>query len=178
MAISAAETIVIRHGYHHLNARRVAIEIGYTVGTLYLLFQNFDDLILQVNGRTLDALNQALEKEMRYKADIKALALAYLRFAESHVNQWKLLYEYHPQTSQRPDWYREKIERLFSLVEAVLRNEGSDITPDHYRISALALWGAIHGICSLKMDERLQLAGDLPVEEVVSFLIVRFLRGN
>ncbi|MFC1797586.1 helix-turn-helix domain-containing protein [Pseudomonadota bacterium] len=35
---------MVEHGYEGLSARKVAAAIGYTVGTLYLVFENLDDL--------------------------------------------------------------------------------------------------------------------------------------
>ena len=45
-----AERIVAEHGHSGLSARKVASAIGYTVGTLYLVFDNLDDLVLQVRA--------------------------------------------------------------------------------------------------------------------------------
>ena len=44
----------LRHG--RLTARKVAQAIGYAPGTLYNLFRNRDEMILHLNGRTLDRL--------------------------------------------------------------------------------------------------------------------------
>lgn len=175
-AIAAAEAIVVAHGYRSLNARRVAAEMDYTAGTLYLLFKNFDELIMQVNGRTLDALYRALARNAADQGGVAALAAAYVRFARRHNQRWKLLYEYHPISSEsRPAWYREKVERLFELVESALQRENSDIPPAQHRVAATALWGAIHGICTLEQDERLSLSIDRSAEEIAQYLVQRFL---
>lgn len=175
-AITAAESIVIRDGYRSLNARRVASEMEYTAGTLYLLFKNFDELIMHVNGRTLEALYQALAESHAAGGGIETLAVTYIRFAQQQPQRWKLLYEYHPgEENLRPDWYREKLEQLFTLVETTLQEEQSDISPAQRRIAATALWGAIHGICTLEQDERLQLSGDTAAEEIARFMVKRFL---
>lgn len=176
-AIAAAEAIVVSDGYRSLNARRVAAEMDYTAGTLYLLFKNFDDLIMQVNGRTLDVLHTALTRPHAADGSVEALAIAYIRFAHEHNQRWKLLYEYHPSDDIiRPDWYQEKLERLFALVETALQGEKSDIPPTQRRIAATALWGAIHGICTLELDERLHLSVDRSAEDIARFMIKRFLR--
>lgn len=60
MALAAAQQIVTEQGFAALNARKIASAIGYTVGTLYLVFKNLDDLFLQLNARTLDDLHAAL----------------------------------------------------------------------------------------------------------------------
>lgn len=176
-AIAAAESIVVQDGYHSLNARRVAAEMDYTAGTLYLLFRNFDDLIMQVNGRTLDALHHAITGGRNGEQSVEELAVGYIRYANQHRNRWKLLFEYHPASSDslRPDWYREKIELLLLLVEMALQRENGDIAPSQRRIAATALWGAIHGICTLELDERLQLSVDRSAEEVARFMVKRFL---
>lgn len=175
-AIAAAEAIVIQEGYRSLNARRVAAEMDYTAGTLYLLFKNFDELIMQVNGRTLDALHATLAMAHAAEGSVEVLAVAYIRFAHQHRQRWKLLYEYHPgEANIRPDWYREKLEQLFQLVEGALQKEKSDIDPAQRRIAATALWGAIHGICTLELDERLHLSVDQSAEELARFMVKRFL---
>ncbi len=56
MALEAARQIAEKEGLRGLKARGIAREIGYTIGTLYNLFEDLDDLIVHLNGRTLDAL--------------------------------------------------------------------------------------------------------------------------
>jgi len=175
-AINTAESIVTREGYRSLNARRVAAEMDYTAGTLYLLFKNFDELIMQINGRTLDALHKSLSDLHASGGGIEELAIGYIRFAKQHNNLWKLLYEYHPSSDTlRPGWYHEKLDRLFLLVETVLQHSDSGIPSYQIRIATTALWSAIHGICTLEMDERLQLSVDSSAEEVARFMVKRFM---
>ena len=54
MAIDASAKIVETEGFKSLTARKVASKIGYTVGTLYHVFRNFDDLVIHMNARTID----------------------------------------------------------------------------------------------------------------------------
>ena len=65
IAMQAAERIVETDGLRALTARNVADAIGYSPGTLYNLFANLDELILQLNGRTLDALHDRLARDGR-----------------------------------------------------------------------------------------------------------------
>ncbi len=60
LALDAARKIVEQEGLRGLTARRVARDIGYTIGTIYNHFENLDDLIMQLNGQTLDSLYAAL----------------------------------------------------------------------------------------------------------------------
>ena len=65
MALEAAETIVATDGLAGLSARKIAKQIGYTVGTLYLVFRNLDDLVLHVNARTLDAMFVKMQESLQ-----------------------------------------------------------------------------------------------------------------
>jgi hypothetical protein len=62
------------------------------VRTLYLVFENLDDLILQVNGRTLDQLYELIVEEQRHCEDKEAsqyqLGHSYIRFADSESHAW------------------------------------------------------------------------------------------
>ena len=60
MALAAAREIVALDGLCGLTTRKVAARIGYTVGTIYNLFDDLDHLIVQMNGQTLDELYRVL----------------------------------------------------------------------------------------------------------------------
>ena len=49
IALQAAEELVVAHGLAGLSARKVVARIGYTVGSLYMVFRSLDDLIVQTN---------------------------------------------------------------------------------------------------------------------------------
>ena len=53
MALAAAREIAEKDGLRGLKARRISREIGYTVGTLYNVFSNLDDLIIHLKLRLI-----------------------------------------------------------------------------------------------------------------------------
>ena len=75
LALGAARDIAEAEGLRGLTARRIAAEIGYSVGTLYNVFVNLDDLIIHLNGSTLDQLYKALSQGSRSGAVLLALLL-------------------------------------------------------------------------------------------------------
>ena len=80
LVLDAAETIVIDEGFSELKVRKIAMEIGYTVGSIYMVFANMADLIMHINARTLDALAAQLEQ-------IQDMTLS------SRLNRWpRLIY--------------------------------------------------------------------------------------
>ena len=48
-------------GFARFSAREVAKRVGYSIGTIYNVFGSYDQLILAINGRTLDLWLAALE---------------------------------------------------------------------------------------------------------------------
>jgi AcrR family transcriptional regulator len=98
MALVAAEQIVVDKGFEGLSARKVASVIGYTVGTLYLVFDNIDDLILQINARTLDRLYDRMAQTRTSASDprdyLLRLGQVYIRFADEDPHRWAMIFEH------------------------------------------------------------------------------------
>ncbi|MGH8311203.1 MAG: TetR/AcrR family transcriptional regulator, partial [Steroidobacteraceae bacterium] len=97
LALRTAAELVERQGAAALTAREVARRIGYTVGTLYLIFKNLDDLIVHVNEQTVIELERSLEAVNRRTRSpdqrLRLLAAAYLGFALLHTNRWRMVFE-------------------------------------------------------------------------------------
>lgn len=182
MALDAAGAIVAAEGYRGLSARKVAGAIGYTVGTLYLVFENLDDLVLQVNGRTLDALGDRLAAcrggALAPRDALLALAVAYIAYAEAQTPRWSMLFDYVAEKGNAlPDWYQAKLSRVFGLAEAALKPLGDHRTELEIQQAARVLWAGVHGICTLKIRQRMELAGGQSSEAMARMLIDNFLKG-
>ncbi|MEW6678400.1 MAG: TetR/AcrR family transcriptional regulator [Pseudomonadota bacterium] len=182
MALNAAESIVAAEGYKGLSARKVATAIDYTVGTLYLVFENLEDIVLQVNGRTLDALYEWLRARQAKGADAResllALAEAYIAYAEAETPRWNMLFEYvAEQGNSLPDWYLVKLSRVFGLAEGALKPLADHRSELEIQQAARVLWAAVHGICTLKIRHRMDLVGGQSAGEMAHMMIDNFLQG-
>ena len=182
MALSAAEQIVVEQGYKGLSARKIAAAIGYTVGTLYLVFQNLDDLILHINARTLDRLHARMTHSQTNSGDARdyllQLGQVYIRFANDDPHRWALVFEHRFSEDQAvPAWYQEKITRMFALVEEGLEPLAKQRPQQEITQAARALWGGVHGICILALTDNLGAAGVDSVQELAQSLISNYLEG-
>ncbi|MGX2039305.1 TetR/AcrR family transcriptional regulator [Methylocaldum sp. MU1018] len=182
MALRATETIVEREGPTGLSTRKIANEIGYTAGSLYLIFENLEDLIVQVNARTLTELALELDRATVRKSDPKAvlaeLGLAYLRFAASHPGRWNLIFgRGAPAANASPDWYRGRVLVLFDRVEKILAALAPTRKPADVALAARALWGGVHGVCTLALTDKLGNTGLSDAEKLAVSLIENFLSG-
>ncbi|WP_417783777.1 TetR/AcrR family transcriptional regulator [Terasakiella pusilla] len=181
MALDASRTLVLENGVRALTVRKVAGEMGYAVGTIYNLFANLDDLILHVNGATLDALYDTLSDvplTADADKDVRALSAAYIDFTITHLNLWNALFEHSlPAGEDLPDWYHEKITRLLKLLETALAPIFNGQNPTELEKAARVLWSSLHGICSLATVNKLDIVTAAPALDLTDSLITNYLLG-
>lgn len=181
MSVISARKIIAAQGLSNLNMRRIAGDIGYTVGTLYNVFEDMDDLMMHINAATLDSLYEMLEKDVPQNDKnapraLKKIARSYIRFAEENFNLWNVLTNYEQMTEEdRPDWYIEKTARLFRMVETHLAPLCKTTTKAER--SAKILWASVHGICVLGLNGRLDITGADPVQSLTDTLIENYMKG-
>lgn len=182
IALEAAEELVAAQGLSGLSTRKVAARIGYTVGSLYMIFRNLDDLIAQMNERTLDALHTRLVAAVAGQPPpavaIRALAQGYIAFALNEPNRWLAIYQHRlPKGETVPDSFSEKVARMFALVQQQLMLLCPQRPPDDSILASRALWSGIHGICILGLGQKLEAVGGHSIEEVAGSLLDHYLTG-
>ena len=67
MALESARAIVVEEGISALSGRKVTARMGYSIGTLYQIFDGMDDLVERMNARTLEALYNQCEKLAKHR---------------------------------------------------------------------------------------------------------------
>ncbi|HRY15939.1 MAG: WHG domain-containing protein [Candidatus Competibacteraceae bacterium] len=182
IALQAAEELVQAQGLSGLSARKVVNRIGYTVGSLYMIFNNIDDLIVQMNERTLDRLygmlSAAVADQPPPATAIRALAQAYISFALTETQCWLAIYQHRlPKGEAVPDSFTEKVTRMFELVQQQLTLLCPRRRPEEVALAARALWSGIHGVCILGFDQKLEAVGGRSIQEVTEWLLDNYLTG-
>ncbi|TQV76222.1 TetR/AcrR family transcriptional regulator [Denitrobaculum tricleocarpae] len=187
MAVAAGRELIRDAGYAGFSARKVATAIGYTVGTLYNVFENHDDIILHINAVTLEDLLSVMESRFGVSGDasadlddyeaLRALAACYIDYARENYNCWSALFEHNLAPDMPlPDWYGEKIGALFTLIEARLKPVVGEDEAE-LRQTARVLWASIHGICALTLTNKLTLVGVETAESLTAALIENYIAG-
>jgi len=180
IVLDAAETIVIEEGFSALKVRKIAVEIGYTVGSVYMVFANMADLIMHINARTLDAIAVLLVRVQDTSAEqsIESLSMTYLSYASQNFNRWSKIFDYRLSVdAEIPDWYQEKIDNMFAPVEAQFVKLAAGLSEDHSKRAARALWYGVHGICVLSLTDQQDKADIKDTDETVVLLVRSFMRG-
>ncbi len=181
MAMSATQEMVAAEGIRAITTRRLAKEMGYSVGTIYNLFSNLDDLIVHLNGTTLDSLYEvlsAVERDGDPEGSIRKMAETYITFTQENFNLWNSLFEHRlPAGEELPDWYNAKIGRLLLLVEETLSPIFAKGQEEECQKAARVLWSSLHGICSLASSEKLDIVATESALELTDSLITNYLAG-
>jgi len=181
MVLKAAENIVTEEGFAKLKVRKVAMDIGYTVGSVYMVFDNMDDLIMQIKGRTLDEIANQLKQVINNENAepvINQLAKTYLTYADQNFNRWSMIFDHRlADAESAPEWYQQKVDAIFSLVELQFRQLSTSHNDEQNKLAARALWSGVHGICILSLSGKMDLLGINNIESAVLILVENFIKG-
>ena len=178
-AVASARRAVAAGGLSALNARAVAAEIGCSVGSLYNLFVDLDDLILHVAATVLDDMAAALFAEGLAPDPASALVeigRRYVRFAAANGPLWAMVFEHRPAHARpTPEWHIDRITRLKEGVRAVA---GSALAmAGEAELSLDVLWASVHGIAALSQQEKLTFVTSTDAEALAERLVRTHLAG-
>jgi AcrR family transcriptional regulator len=174
---------IAESGVRSVSARKIAREIGYSVGTLYNFFVDFDDLIMHVNAQTMNALQVTLKdvdvsSASTPEEQLQQLADMYISFTRSNFHLWNCVFEYRLlKGKERPSWYHEKIERLLHLIQNIIDPLYGTDGKSKVLASAWLLWCSFHGICTLANMEHNDDAAIESARKLTGDLIINYLRG-
>ncbi|MEO1649620.1 MAG: TetR/AcrR family transcriptional regulator [Pseudomonadota bacterium] len=179
--LEIASTIITTEGLSALQARRVAKEADCSVGTLYNVYGNLDRLVLAVNEMTLDRLRRALNETRASQTDqtierkVDTVARAYLDFAAREKHAWRALFEHRLTTETvAPQSFRDKEDAVFSVFDDCV-SDGK--TNAETKMQSRAIFGAVHGIISLALDEKFDPFNEGQSQEAVAFIAATIARG-
>ncbi len=160
--VTCAEQAVADGGLAALKARDLAACVGCSLGAVYNLVRDMDELTLRVGQRTMAALDAHLAAAEEAQgtmgengeAQLVAFARAYRGFAAANTQRWRALFEHRIAAgSSLPPWFVADRARVFARLERCLASvlpEGAPVTAQ-----ARTLFSAVHGLVLLGLDDKL-----------------------
>ncbi|WP_323761352.1 TetR/AcrR family transcriptional regulator [Maricaulis sp.] len=154
-ALAAAGALLAEQGLNGMKARTIAARAGLSVGSIYKLFGDIDDLIRELNMITYrdfaEHHRQALERagldRSKVHGRVMVLAKAYVDFVTTENARWRALLAFNRrQGGAAPQYYTDVEDELFQLVIDVLEPAPGLEDVALRETSARALWAAVHGI--------------------------------
>ncbi len=162
--VLAAENAVICLGMDGLKARQLADEIGISLGMIYNLVEDMDELVLRVSAKTLGKLDDVLAPKDTTHFTTTAesinrlvdIALLYRKFASDHTNQWRALFEYRiPENKTMPESLVNQQEHLLSHIAAPVRILCPLMNHADLALNVRMMFSAVHGVISLGLDKKM-----------------------
>lgn len=185
--LKAARDIVLRDGFASLTMRKIADAIEYAPGTLYLYFENRDEIAKQLCIQGYQELLDFLQPVAAI-ADphdrLIAMAEGYVHFGMTHAATYRLIFMEDPKitsaalaevpidASDGPGI--QAFQLLVSVFDDLKTNHGLVMDADSAQFAQL-LWTSLHGIVSLKLTCSNFLATS--AEELVKTMVRTFLAG-
>ncbi|AQR74509.1 TetR/AcrR family transcriptional regulator [Sphingomonas sp. LM7] len=155
LILSAGHALMAETGYAGFSAREVAKRIGYSVGTLYNVFDSLDDLVLAINTRTFVewAASIAQRLEAAGKDRIAVLVDSYFDFATVNRNLWMAIYDHRlPEGALFPDRYAQRRRTLTVIVEEEIARVLPPDRADRAAPLARSLLATVHGHCVFALN--------------------------
>jgi AcrR family transcriptional regulator len=175
--LEAAAAAIEAEGLAGVRARDLARAVGCSVGAIYNVFNELDELILLVNAATLAGIDRHMHgiREAGPAAQLLALAAAYLDYAVANRRRWDALFSYSgPAERVLPDWFAQAQNAAFSHIDGPLAQLRPDIQGPARALLSRSIFSAVHGIVALGLDKRVAPI-ELPVLRAQLALVVRAL---
>jgi len=172
-----ATRLFAEQGYEGVTMRALAMGLGCSPMTPYRYFENkseiFDAVRSAAADRFADALQDSISGLTSHRARLRALALAYVRFALDEPHAYRIMFEL--DQDQRPDTRRVNDLRSWYVMHSAVEEAIADgVIAGEPDIVAHLLWSGVHGLVALHLSGMLQLGRGL--EELVEAFMERELR--
>lgn len=181
IALATATRIIETEGLQSLTTRKVAAEIGYSPGTIYNLFEDFDALISRVNIRTMQKFNASLGKVQLSGdaiSDAKEILQVYLDFISMNPSLWASNITHGSREDiQQPAEFLQELDKAFQKVEAAIAPLFDADSKREAWISARVLWASLQGIVSMPANARIISEKSMTTKEMAENLVDKYLRG-
>lgn len=172
MIYTASRSMIASDGVESFSTRKLAKIIGYSAGIIYSYYSNMDSLVMSVNARSLEDLNELfvinIHKLNSPKEQVVKMADLFLQYANSNKNLFFALFNHRYETDVLPDWYQEKIDKVFALIESVF----AKIDPSNAQARASVFWSALCGLAILNYSKRFNPSKDLDLNQIINSCLV------
>lgn len=184
--LEACRELLIEEGYRNCSLRKIAAEAGVTATSIYLHFDNKDDLIHSLMERSIEELNDRLAEVAGRPGDalgkLETLAREYVRFALENPRQYQVIYRVSSDEMARyPKEKFRKARRGYQIVAGVIKEGVSAGVLQEPRpmLAAYILWAQLHGVLTVLFSRRLdsridrQLFVDQSIDHILQAYRVR-----
>lgn len=163
--IETATKMFIKNGFEQTSLRKIAGEIEYSPATIYLYFENKDELFSTIQENAFKKFYDKLN-EFNFIKDplgrLRSIATSYVAFAVENPGLYNLMFVLQSPMNHlesKKDWKhgRDFFNMLKTHISACNeKNLLKRMLPDE---GAMIFWSFIHGLSTLYINQRLTFYG-------------------
>ena len=161
--IDAGLKLIEKKGVRALTLREIGARVGVSRMAAYRHFSDKADLLAAIReagfSQFADALEQARSRAGKtFSSRLRAMALAYVRFAAEHPAHFEVMFSWSPEHPARPS---PAGERAFGILEHTIREgqQSGDVGPGDSVTIARVVWAQVHGVSILRLAPDLSPRG-------------------
>jgi len=179
--LEAAAKVFAEKGFHRARISDVARLAGVADGTVYLYFQNKDDLLIKTFEFIMDEVNSVLkriyETEPSHQERIRKLILAHYELANKYPHAAELItFELRQSHKFMKEYENKKFKEYLRLIANIIE-EGQDAGAFSKSLSPYVTSRAIFGILNETMLQWIASKGKYRIEEISNTVIKIVLGG-
>ncbi|MEP2530724.1 TetR/AcrR family transcriptional regulator [Shimia sp.] len=177
--VSVAQAQIEQNGLAAVKARDLAKEAGCSLGAIYNVFDDLNDLVLEVNGITFRKLGQAVIASVAGsgagpRQRLVLMSHAYLDFASGNANLWRALFDLRMTANGPvPDWYLQALDQLFGNIRDPLCELFPDMSSEDLEMMTRTLFSSVHGIVLLGLENRISGVPTENIRKMIAQLLLR-----
>lgn len=181
--LTVSKDLLIEDGFGKLSMRKIAKRANVTATSIYLHFENKDELLLTLVQESIESLKKVLLNVIDDSLDaftqLHKLARVYIQYAIDHPKKYEIIYMVRPE--EMPKYPKEKFREVRSVYEllADIIHRGKlagNLEVDNHLTSAYSVWAQLHGVVSVILNKRLdtRIPQDKFIEQSVNHIIQGF----
>jgi AcrR family transcriptional regulator len=159
--LDAARALFVEEGYEHVSMRRLAQKIDYSPTTIYLYFEDKDDLFRAICEETFAKLVQRLEKQRRQLAGdpvacLRAGLREYIDFGLKHPDHYMVTFMQRTTHDDTKAFEGSAGQEAFDYLRRSVADcaDAGLLRTVHQEVAAQVLWMSIHGLVSLLVTKK------------------------
>lgn len=179
-ALAEARNLLVEGGPDQVKARVLAARLGVSVGTIYNLFGDLDELLFHLNAEVYDELLSAV-RSAREKVraasgtaveEMLALSHGYLAFVAKNQDLWMGVLTFNRRSKARvPEWYRAREREMFAVIAETIAAFPGAADVDRRKTIIHTLWAAVHGIITVSVGKDGLIASKEELGEQIEFVV-------
>lgn len=162
--LNAAKKILLKSGKEGLTIRKIAADIEYSPATIYLYFQDKDQILHELMEMGFMLMNKGMVHAFAEKDPVKRIreiGRAYVRFGIENKDWYDIMFN-----SDEPmkhmqkcceDWDEGMAMFHFLTMTCKEAIDKHQLRSLNEQVLALQLWSCVHGLVNLTLTDRLKI---------------------